>query len=615
MDKKCPCCGNTNEFTPTMLSEEYVCNDCGSEFSEVTNEAYTSPNYRLFCETIIKRMRSNLNDAIISSAIGEIKEGYINDGPEYTKDFIERLSSIATELYMDYKAGLREEYDFSAIMEGIEKLIEFHNIQNPNDADFDYPEEEEEEQENNMMVGNDDDEDEIGVGSDIEIKTPSETFDAEDGSQAMDPMGMVDQNAPAAEKIEHLALATLKNNVEGLKNALNLLNNAEEQERQYGSDEGHDHEEQEAQILEKLKSAINDIQSNLNDYLQNEVNAHYSAPDIRRAVDTISEQLNANIGHGDITSMKQDMQTVCDEACNMLQECGINMKEDAELVTHDEVNVQKDQSISTSTKEMGDSQVDTRDMENPTVTESNIDRIDPELLTPETSIPPSEESELAFNTNNNFTQHSPGAYFGDPGFEDEKEEPGEIEDIPLGNYKQGQDVIFENEHWVIMEIQGDTVLLESDNGETAETNMENIELSDRQGFDEMEDHYERGTDNLRKEWEKIEKSIGESAPLLQVDRMFDPTKFKAKQKGIENFDPEATLAPPKRTPSSLKNFNKSGAIQLPKGGTPAEQKNKSFDPEERIGGKGFGIAYEDAPNPNVEISPIEDTLPNSNVQP
>ena len=139
MDKKCPSCGNNKEFRPTLVNDEYLCEECGTEFSEVTNEAYTAPNYRMFCENVIKRMRSNVNDAIIASAIGELSEGYINDGPEYAKDFIERLSGIATELYIDHKAGLREQYDFQAIMEGVENLIEFFNIQNPEDETFNEP--------------------------------------------------------------------------------------------------------------------------------------------------------------------------------------------------------------------------------------------------------------------------------------------------------------------------------------------------------------------------------------------------------------------------------------------------------------------------------------------
>jgi transposase-like protein len=119
MDKKCPSCGNNKEFQPTLVGEEYICEDCGTEFSEITQEVYTAPNYKKFCEGVVKNMRANVGDAIIASAIREISEGYINDGIEYSKDFIERLSGIATELYIDHKAGLREEYDFKDIMEGV----------------------------------------------------------------------------------------------------------------------------------------------------------------------------------------------------------------------------------------------------------------------------------------------------------------------------------------------------------------------------------------------------------------------------------------------------------------------------------------------------------------
>jgi uncharacterized membrane protein YvbJ len=91
MDKKCPSCGNNKDFTPTLVSEDYVCEECGSEFSESSHEAYTSPNYRMFCERVIIKMRSDINEAIISAAIGELSEGYINDGPEYAKDFINKF--------------------------------------------------------------------------------------------------------------------------------------------------------------------------------------------------------------------------------------------------------------------------------------------------------------------------------------------------------------------------------------------------------------------------------------------------------------------------------------------------------------------------------------------
>jgi hypothetical protein len=602
MDKKCPCCGNTTEFTPTMINEEYVCDDCGSEFSESTSEAYTAPNYRLFCENVIKRMRSNLQDSILSAAIGELKEGYINDGPDYTKDFIDRLSNIATELYVDYRAGLREEYDFAAIMEGVEKLIEFYNLQNPQDDEFTNANSEE-----STDIPMDDDEEE--ESNDIEIQTPSEM--SGDESSNSNPASI------NGEKIEHLALATLKSNADGLQTAIELLSDAEEQENHYGSSEDPSHEEQEGQIISKLKAAIVDIQTNINEYLQGENNAHYSAPDIRRNVDVISEEIQNISNISEISKMKSDLQNICTETRNLLRDCGVDMGEDAQLVSQGYVDDQLTQSIDTNTDEFGN------------VVEATIggQNIDPVLVGPEGSEPPSIEDQEAsmdqgsvdgFNSAQEFNDAQPRGYadipdsFGqdptlntDLSLYDSPENGDDVENIDVGDFKVGNDVIFENEHWTIKEMNNGVASLESYNGEMIDVNKEDIELSDRHGFDEMEAHYKNGTDNLRKEWEKIEKSIDESSPLMQATRSFDPTKFKSKKLGIENFDPEATLPVTKKSPKGLNSFKNTGAIQLPKGGTPAEQKNKPFDPEERIGGKGFGVAYEDSDEPK---------LPNSNVQ-
>lgn len=581
MDKKCPSCGNNKDFTPTLVSEDYVCEECGSEFSESSHEAYTSPNYRMFCERVIVKMRSNLNEAIISAAIGELAEGYINDGPEYSKDFINKLSSIATDLYIDYKAGIREKYDFSTIMEGIEKLIEFHDIQNPGDPTYNDEEDEEEEE-----MGSDEDD------SKVDIKLPSEVFNDREGENDVDPLSMLDDDSPPAEKTEHLALATLKNNVENLKNTLALLDTAEQQELENGSEEGPEHEEKEAQFMASIKDAISQLQSGLASYLDNESNAHYNAPSIRDKVDDAASKMDSEAIDETVNGLGCQLKEICAEASDMLSDCGYPVTEDAQLVTQDEVDGNLANSIATNTQEFGN------------VIESVVggQNIDPSLLTPDSHMPPSDEDMRSLNTSNELIP-PPSNYTGDPGFEDEKEDAGEIEDIPVNGdptfddarprgygdqadsfghpmndpndnydlYKENQSVIFEGEFWTIKGINENSLMLESDNGETIEVNKEHVELSNREGVDTMEEHYDRGTDNLRKAWEQIEESINKSKPMLNARRTFDLRE------------------------GSFKGMP--GAIQMPKGfGHPNAP---GFDPEATVGGNKVDVDSQQAPKDSI----------------
>jgi len=533
MDKKCPSCGNNKDFTPTLVSEDYVCEECGSEFSESSHEAYTSPNYRMFCERVIVKMRSDINEAIISTAIGELSEGYINDGPEYAKDFINKLSSIATDLYIDYKAGIREKYDFSAIMEGVEKLIEFHDIQNPSDPTYD----EEEEGEEEMGSDNDDSDD-----SKVDIKLPSEVFNDKDDENDLDPLSMFDDDAPPAEKTEHLALATLKNNVENLKNTLALLDNAEQQEIEDGSEEGPEHEEKEKQFMASIKDAVSQLQTSLVDYLDNESNAHYNAPSIRDKVDDVASKMNSETMDETVSGIGCQLKEICSEAEEMMSDCGYPVNEDAQLISQDEVDQNLGNSIKTNTQEFGN------------VVESVVGghNVEGDQLTPDYPMPQPEEDIQALNTSNELVP-PPDAYIGDPGFEDEREAAGEIEDIPIDDqFRENQSVMFEGEFWAIKGINENSLMLESDNGETIEVDKEHVELSNREGVDAMEEHYDRGTDNLRKAWEQIEESINKSKPMLNVRRTFDLRE----------------------------KFQMPGAIQRPKGYDPS----KPFDPEATVGG-------------------------------
>ena len=359
MDKKCPSCGNTGEFRPTLVNEEYICEECETEFSEVSQEAYTSPNYRLFCERVITKMRANVNDAIIASAIGELSEGFINDGPENAKGFIEKLSGIASDLYNDYKAGYREEYDFSAIMEGVERMIELYDIQNPEDNTFTQGEESEEGEEEEHEK--EEDGNEPSEGSNLEVERPSEVFGDKNQSD-IDPATMIDPNSSPAEKTEHLALATLKGNVENLKNTLAMLDAAEQQEQETdGMDrnrlggEGAAHEDKEAELMAKIQDAVSQLQSGLEGYLQNEVNAHYNAPEIRNKVDDIASQVGDGAMDESVKAqIKGQLAEVCEAACGMLAECGypVGVNEDAQLVSQDSVDAQLATSIDTSTQEM-----------------------------------------------------------------------------------------------------------------------------------------------------------------------------------------------------------------------------------------------------------------------
>lgn len=503
MDKNCPSCGNKNEFTPTLLNEVYICEECGSEFSESTNEILTPPNYKMLCERVVRKMRGNLNDAIIASAIGELSEGYINDGSEYAKDFIKKLSGLATDLYVDHQAGMREKYDFNAIMEGVETLIEFYNLQNPQDEEFSPIEDEEEEEEGG--------ESEEAQNGDIEF--PSAIFGDDDEDVVDDVASMAGADASPNEKMEHAALDSLKSTVQTLSSSLNMLAAAEEQEMEDGGDEGEGHEAEEAELIANIKGAVKEIQSNLNEYLQTETNAHYNAPTIRNVVDDVVASIDSGAIDESMAAMRAQIQEICSETKNMLQECGYGIDEDAQLVTQGHVDSQLAQSIDTNTSEFG----------NVVETVAGGQNVDPDLLGPVGVEPPSAEDQLAAGNELELPpdiENIPvdNAYHGDPGFEDEKEVPGEVED---GEFRTNQSVVFEGEYWTIKGVNNTSLILESDNGEVIETEMENVELSDREGFDAMEEHYERGTDNLKAIWAQMEESIGKSKSLMQPVRRFD----------------------------------------------------------------------------------------------
>jgi hypothetical protein len=534
MAKKCPSCGNKEGFTSTLVNEEYTCNECGSEFNESTNEAYTSANYRMFCERLVKRVRSNINDPIIASAIGEISRGYINEGKDYSKEFIGKLSEIATELYIDYTYGKREQYDFAAIMEGIESLIELHNIQNPNDDEFSIQEDD---------VDQDDSQEDQNVGPDAEIERPSEALG--DNNNNLDPLSMLDADADPAEKTEHLALAAFKTNVEGLKNTLGLLDSAEKQELENGSDEGQDHEENEAKALADIKNSVGQLQASLNDYLNNEANSHYNAPSIRNKIDDVSSKLNGETIEEGIESIKAQLLEICSEACAMLEDCGYPVTEDAQLVSQDHIDDQLQQAIDTNTKEFPN-----------TIDEAVIggQNVDPGLLPPDVH----GEVPTSLDINQELDQY-----------------PGEIEDIPLDTdeqFKRGQSVVFESEFWTIQSISNGSVILESENGESIETDIENIELSNKEGFDVMEEHYGRGTNNLSKIWSEIEESINKAPVYGKPHRSCDLKEYELKYEAASK--------------NPFKGKGAAGAVKVGGEGLKGLNKN-TFDPEKTIGGMDF----------------------------
>lgn len=473
MDKNCPSCGNKKNFIPTLVSDSYLCEECGSEFSESTNEVYTAPNYKVFCEKVIKGVRSELNDAIIATAIGELTEGYLNDGQEYAKDFIAKLSEIASDLYMDHKRGMREKYDFLTIMEGVEKLIEFYNLQNPQDETF-------------AAMENEEEEEEAEEEGESEVEAPSSIFGDADDVNEVDPSSMVDANAAPAEKIEHTALAILQSNVKNLKKTLELLDAAEQQELEDGSEEGEDHEEKEAKLMADLKDATEQLQTALTGYLDNESNAHYNAPTLRNKVDEVIAGIANEMLGESVASLKVKLLEICSEACQMLDECGYPVSEDAQLVTQDHLDNQLAQSIDTNTAEMGN-----------LVDEAVIggQNIDPALVGPEGSEPPSIEDMAAAN---------------------------DIEEIPVdGEFKKNQNVIFEDEVWVITGFNEGMLILENSKGETAETDADSVILSNKEDCDVVNEQYERGTNDLRKAWESIEESINQSKSLMKPVRRFD----------------------------------------------------------------------------------------------
>lgn len=193
----CPSCGS-KKINESRYANEYVCSECLTEFNPTANKVYKEFSYSNFCESVSTIINEKMHDANLGSSIKEIIESYVNESPKQVTDLIDRLTVIAEDLYNDYKMDRREKYDFGALIEGINRLNEFADIQVP------------------------------GVDDSIE---KDETPIVPDVGQLPDPMAMVDPNTDKPEEVEeHSALEKLKNAICTVQTALQALEDSESNE-------------------------------------------------------------------------------------------------------------------------------------------------------------------------------------------------------------------------------------------------------------------------------------------------------------------------------------------------------------------------------------------------
>ena len=336
MSKTCPNCGNQKDFSPTMLEDEYTCEKCETLFSESKQEALSIPNYRLFCENVTKSIRENLTDASLSSTIGTLQEGYLNEGIDSSKDFIEKLTEIAQDVYSDHMRGFREKADFITVMEGIEQFVEFYERQFPEDDTFE--------------------------DKQVDIPSPSEVVPEVGGDMpGMDNTAseMLTPQDPPIEQEEHANLDDLKNTISHLQSIVAKLEDVEGREQELGSDEGDQHEQDEETFLADIKDCIGKLQSTMDQYLNSEKNAHFNAPTIRNQVsdvyDTLTNgsQYNGSLREGSFDfTLREKLKSICEEVNQMIQDCGIS--EDAQLVSQDHIDGQLQDAIDTNTQEISE---------------------------------------------------------------------------------------------------------------------------------------------------------------------------------------------------------------------------------------------------------------------
>jgi hypothetical protein len=534
---RCPSCGSTKTHQTFNNGDELACSDCKTVYNPVMEKVYTSYDYAKFCESVSTLISEKMSDANLGSSIREIIESYVNE-PKEVSVLIEKLADIAEDLYNDYKMNRREKYDFGALLEGINRLSEFSELQMPQDV----------------------------------TTEPEVTSEVPDVSQTPDPMSMVNPSVDSPIEVgEHSALEKLKSAIDAVQCAISSLESAEAQENgaaelsagetdltgipaepnvpvsddagmaveglQVGSietpplpmggdevdpvseippvvpgSEGSGHEQEEVGAIGDLKAGLEALKAAYDEYMGSEEKVHgdgSAAPEagIGGPIKSpeLADKLNALSGIGGL-----DNQTFLEKSKELMEQLTGAAKEDAQLVNQEWLNKDLQNSIDINTQEIGKGDgvvAEARD---------NEEQIPTQIIRK-----PVKENDVITG---------PGTEAGEI-----TDQPGEVDmngpihtdDVVAGFspetfFKENDHVIYENNSCVVLSSEGRHLTIRNQkNGHTIEVLAEDVEYANSEDVDIRGERMDESHNSLLSAWEKIEKSLNEAENLNAPKRNYD----------------------------------------------------------------------------------------------
>lgn len=511
---RCPSCASLKTDQAINLNE-VECLECGSVFNPVMKKIYTEGSYPKLCGNVANLIAENMLDAGLGTSIREIVEGYINENPKDVNLLIERLADIAQDLYNDYKMNRREKYDFGALMEGINRLNEFANIQSPTD--------------------------------DVSTEVPPV-------SDQSDPMSMVNPNVDGSIEVgEHTALEKLKNAICAVQCAIQSLESAEAQEKGAGEinvdagelsalphedsvvaeglqsgaidsptlnvsgsdpmvtevptlppvtgSEGPEHEQEEQGAIADLKAGLEQLQAAYTEYMNSEEKVHSPNESPEAGIGgpvkspEFADKLNALASVNGI-----DNGTFLEKAKELM--------EDAQLVSQDWLKDKLEKSKEINTQELGEE----------TIVEARPD---------ENKIETGRYEKPA---------KKPVLEVADPGTESGEisDQPGEVNPAgvihtddtssafsPENNFKTEDNVLYENKQCVVVAVDGKYLTLRNPkNGHNIDVLAEDVQFANTEYIDIRGERFDESNKTLLAAWEKIEKNL-ENENLNSPKRNYD----------------------------------------------------------------------------------------------
>ncbi len=502
---RCPSCASLKTDQAINLNE-VECLECGSLFNPVMQKIYTEGSYPKLCGNVATLIAENMLDTRLGTSIREIVEGYVNEDPKDVNLLIERLADIAQDLYNDYKMNRREKYDFGALMEGINRLNEFANIQSPPDD----------------------------VPSEVSAEVPS--VDA-----LSDPMSMVNPSVDGSIEVgEHSALEKLKTAICAVQCAIQSLESAEAQENGAGElnvdagelsalphedsvveglqtgaidsptlnvsgsdpmntevpamtpvtgSEGPEHEQEEQGATADLKAGLEQLQAAYAEYMGSEEKVHGD--------DGVTPEtgIGSPLKSPEFADKLNALASVNGIDSGTFLEKAKELMEDAQLVNQDWLKKDLEKSIDVNTQELGEEQiVEARPEENNIETNKFVKK----PVKEEASDPGTESGEI---TN----------------------QPGEVnpagvihtDDLsaafsPENEFKTEDNVLYENKHCVVVAVDGKYLTLHNPkNGHNIEVLAEDVQYANNEDIDIRGERFDESNNTLLAAWEKIEKTLAD----------------------------------------------------------------------------------------------------------